>query len=160
MEIFEREKPSIMPARRDDARPRRLAGMPRDEGPPTSAPPSGVVMVTALQDWMNKRQALETGADDFVEKPFELASTCESGRGKRSKARPHDLTLAQLPHSCSERDTTRSLQSQAVSTLSDKAFRKRGELVTSTSTSTAKTQKSGDLRMGEAGEILETTIKA
>jgi len=33
-----------------------------------------VVMVTALQDWMNKRQALETGADDFVEKPFELAA--------------------------------------------------------------------------------------
>ena len=30
-------------------------------------------MVTALQDWMNKRQALETGADDFVEKPFELS---------------------------------------------------------------------------------------
>jgi DNA-binding response OmpR family regulator len=32
-----------------------------------------VVMVTALQDWMDKRQALETGADDYVEKPFELA---------------------------------------------------------------------------------------
>ena len=32
-----------------------------------------VIMVTALQDWMDKRQALETGADDFVEKPFELA---------------------------------------------------------------------------------------
>jgi DNA-binding response OmpR family regulator len=39
--------------------------------------PSGrdirVIMVTALQDWMDKRQALETGADDYVEKPFELA---------------------------------------------------------------------------------------
>jgi two-component system, OmpR family, response regulator ResD len=32
-----------------------------------------VVMVTALQEWTDKRQALETGADDFVEKPFELA---------------------------------------------------------------------------------------
>ncbi|MBA3340640.1 MAG: response regulator [Gemmatimonadaceae bacterium] len=32
-----------------------------------------VIMVTALQDWMDKRQAIETGADDFVEKPFELA---------------------------------------------------------------------------------------
>jgi CheY-like chemotaxis protein len=32
-----------------------------------------IVMVTALDDWMNKRQALQTGADDFVEKPFELA---------------------------------------------------------------------------------------
>jgi DNA-binding response OmpR family regulator len=29
-------------------------------------------MVTALDDWVNKRQALQTGADDFVEKPFEL----------------------------------------------------------------------------------------
>ena len=36
-----------------------------------------VVMVTALQDWMDKRQALETGADDFVEKPFELAKLGE-----------------------------------------------------------------------------------
>ena len=32
-----------------------------------------VVMVTALYDWVNKRQALQTGADDFVEKPFELS---------------------------------------------------------------------------------------
>jgi len=32
-----------------------------------------VVMVTALDDWVNKRQAIQTGADDFVEKPFELA---------------------------------------------------------------------------------------
>ena len=31
-----------------------------------------VVMVTALDDWVNKRQALQTGADDYVEKPFEL----------------------------------------------------------------------------------------
>jgi DNA-binding response OmpR family regulator len=36
-----------------------------------------VVMVTALQDWMDKRQALETGADDFVEKPFELVKLGE-----------------------------------------------------------------------------------
>jgi DNA-binding response OmpR family regulator len=45
------------------------------------ASPSGknvrIVMVTALQDWMDKRQALETGADDFVEKPFELAKLGE-----------------------------------------------------------------------------------
>jgi DNA-binding response OmpR family regulator len=32
-----------------------------------------IVMVTALDDWVNKRQALQTGADDFVEKPFELS---------------------------------------------------------------------------------------
>ena len=33
---------------------------------PTLGSSIRVVMVTALQDWMNKRQALETGADDFV----------------------------------------------------------------------------------------------
>jgi CheY-like chemotaxis protein len=32
-----------------------------------------IIMVTALQDWNDKRQAIETGADDYVEKPFELA---------------------------------------------------------------------------------------
>ena len=31
-----------------------------------------VVMVTALDEWDDKRQALETGADDYVEKPFDL----------------------------------------------------------------------------------------
>ena len=36
-----------------------------------------VVMVTALQDWMDKRQAIETGADDYVEKPFELAKLAQ-----------------------------------------------------------------------------------
>jgi DNA-binding response OmpR family regulator len=30
-------------------------------------------MVTALDDMANKRQALQTGADDFVEKPFDLS---------------------------------------------------------------------------------------
>lgn len=40
---------------------------------PTMGKSIRVVMVTALDDWVNKRQALQTGADDFVEKPFELA---------------------------------------------------------------------------------------
>jgi len=31
-----------------------------------------VVMVTALDEWQDKRQALQTGADDYVEKPFDL----------------------------------------------------------------------------------------
>ena len=47
---------------------------------PTLGKSVRVVMVTALDDWVNKRQALQTGADDFVEKPFELsrlASTVE-----------------------------------------------------------------------------------
>jgi DNA-binding response OmpR family regulator len=36
-----------------------------------------IVMVTALQDWMDKRQAIETGADDYVEKPFELSKLAD-----------------------------------------------------------------------------------
>ncbi len=40
---------------------------------PTIGKSVRIIMVTALDDWMNKRQALQTGADDFVEKPFELA---------------------------------------------------------------------------------------
>ena len=32
-----------------------------------------VIMVTALDEWGDKRQALQTGADDYVEKPVDLA---------------------------------------------------------------------------------------
>jgi len=32
-----------------------------------------VIMVTALDEWDDKRQALQTGADDYVAKPFDLA---------------------------------------------------------------------------------------
>ena len=31
-----------------------------------------IVMVTALDEWQDKREALQLGADDYVEKPFEL----------------------------------------------------------------------------------------
>src|SRR5437763_4827864 len=74
MKIFEREKPSIilldvmMPGRDGWQVCREM----KDH--PTLGSSIRVIMVTALQDWMNKRQALETGADDFVEKPFELAA--------------------------------------------------------------------------------------
>jgi DNA-binding response OmpR family regulator len=40
---------------------------------PTLGKKMRVIMVTALDDWLNKRQAIQTGADDYVEKPFELA---------------------------------------------------------------------------------------
>ena len=74
MEAFEREKPSIilldvmMPGRDGWQVCREM------KEHPTMGGSIRVVMVTALQDWMNKRQALETGADDFVEKPFELSA--------------------------------------------------------------------------------------
>ncbi len=32
-----------------------------------------IIMVTALDDLVNKRNALQTGADDFLEKPLDLA---------------------------------------------------------------------------------------
>ncbi len=31
-----------------------------------------IIMVTALDEWDDKRQALQTGADDYVAKPFDL----------------------------------------------------------------------------------------
>ena len=74
MKAFERDKPSItlldvmMPGRDGWQVCREM----KDH--PTLGSSIRVIMVTALQDWMNKRQALETGADDFVEKPFELAA--------------------------------------------------------------------------------------
>lgn len=33
-----------------------------------------IIMVTALNDLDDKREALQTGADDYVEKPFDLAT--------------------------------------------------------------------------------------
>ncbi len=72
MEIFEREKPSLvlldvmMPGRDGWQVCREMKESENGRG-------VRVIMVTALQDWTDKRQAIETGADDFVEKPFELA---------------------------------------------------------------------------------------
>ena len=37
-----------------------------------------VITVTALNDWVDKRQAIQSGADDFIEKPFELAKLGEA----------------------------------------------------------------------------------
>lgn len=74
MHAFERDKPTIilldvmMPGRDGWQVCREMKDHPTHGGS------IRVIMVTALQDWMNKRQALETGADDFVEKPFELAA--------------------------------------------------------------------------------------
>jgi two-component system response regulator VicR len=71
MVAYERDKPSIvlldvmMPGRDGWQVCREMKAHPHGAD-------TRVIMVTALQDWMNKRQALETGADDFVEKPFEL----------------------------------------------------------------------------------------
>jgi DNA-binding response OmpR family regulator len=72
MELFEKVRPSIvlldvmMPGRDGWQVCREMKASDAGAG-------VRVVMVTALQDWMDKRQAIETGADDFVEKPFELA---------------------------------------------------------------------------------------
>ena len=39
---------------------------------PTLGRSTRVIMVTALGEWEDKRTALQTGADDYVEKPFDL----------------------------------------------------------------------------------------
>ena len=72
LELFEKEKPSLvlldvmMPGRDGWQVCREMKDSEAGQG-------VRVIMVTALQDWTDKRQAIETGADDFVEKPFELA---------------------------------------------------------------------------------------
>ena len=37
-----------------------------------------IVMVTALDEWEDKREALQIGADDYVEKPFDLARLAQA----------------------------------------------------------------------------------
>jgi CheY-like chemotaxis protein len=72
IEAFKSVKPSVilldvmMPGRDGWQVCREIKASPTGRG-------TRVIMVTALQDWMDKRQAIETGADDYVEKPFELA---------------------------------------------------------------------------------------
>jgi len=39
---------------------------------PTLGKTVRVIMVTALDEWQDKREALQIGADDYVEKPFDL----------------------------------------------------------------------------------------
>ncbi len=76
MVLFETEKPSLVLL--DVMMPGRDGWQVcRDMKASSAGKNVRVVMVTALQDWMDKRQAIETGADDFVEKPFELAKLGE-----------------------------------------------------------------------------------
>ncbi len=78
LEIFKRDRPSIvlldvmMPGR-DGWEVCREMKQNTD-----GATPVRVIMVTALHDWTNKRQAIQTGADDFVEKPFELSKLADT----------------------------------------------------------------------------------
>jgi CheY-like chemotaxis protein len=37
-----------------------------------------VIMVTALGEWDDKRQAIQTGADDYIEKPFDLPALAKA----------------------------------------------------------------------------------
>ena len=37
-----------------------------------------IIMVTALNQWEDKREALQTGADDYIEKPFDLARVVQT----------------------------------------------------------------------------------
>ena len=72
IKIFEREKPSIILL--DVMMPGRdgweVCRMMKQH--PTLGRSVRVVMVTALDEWQDKREALQIGADDYVEKPFDL----------------------------------------------------------------------------------------
>lgn len=47
-----------------------------------------IVMVTALDEWEDKREALQTGADDYVEKPFDLPSLAVTVQRNLAMLRP------------------------------------------------------------------------
>src|SRR4029453_3828415 len=46
-----------------------------------------VIMVTALDEWQDKREALQIGADDYVEKPFDLPTLRATGQRNRAMQR-------------------------------------------------------------------------
>lgn len=71
--LFERVRPSlvlldVMMPGRDGWEVCRLM-----KQHPTLGRQVRIIMVTALDEWDDKRQALQTGADDYVEKPFDLS---------------------------------------------------------------------------------------
>lgn len=47
-----------------------------------------IIMVTALNEWEDKREALQTGADDYIEKPFDLAGLAGSVERNLALIRP------------------------------------------------------------------------
>ncbi len=47
-----------------------------------------VVMVTALDEWEDKREALQIGADDYVEKPFDLPTLAKTVQRNLAMLRP------------------------------------------------------------------------
>lgn len=49
-----------------------------------------VIMVTALNQWEDKREALQTGADDYIEKPFDLAQLVGTLERNLKMVRPAD----------------------------------------------------------------------
>ena len=72
MALFERVRPrlvllDVMMPGRDGWEVCRLM-----KAHPTLGKQVRVIMVTALDQWQDKRQAIETGADDYVEKPVDL----------------------------------------------------------------------------------------
>jgi two-component system response regulator VicR len=56
---------------------------------PTLGKTTRIIMVTALDEWKDKREALQLGADDYVEKPFDLptlAATVERNLAMQQRA--------------------------------------------------------------------------
>lgn len=88
LEAFERIEPSIilldvmMPGRDGWEVCREMKAHPR------LGRKIRVVMVTALDDWNNKRQAIQTGADDYIEKPVDLARLAKSVERNIGMLRP------------------------------------------------------------------------
>ena len=53
-----------------------------------------IIMVTALDEWQDKREALQIGADDYVEKPFDLPTLAVDGAAQSRHAARHGVVTA------------------------------------------------------------------
>ena len=60
-----------------------------------------VIMVTALDQWDDKRQALQTGADDYVDEALDLAAARPDGRAQRGGAPGRGMRVP--PSTCHDR---------------------------------------------------------
>jgi len=85
LHYFETERPSVilldvmMPGRDGWEVCRTIKQQFTAENAPGGAPVR-IIMVTALDDVWNRAHALQTGADDFLEKPFDLSKLAAAVR--------------------------------------------------------------------------------